>query len=123
MSTVKKILSENKRVQNFVKEYQLKNNYNPAFLEQYNAKFNAEFNQFLIDGNFSQETVNLFFTGDLFEFQELQPKEVKDVLDEYLLAENDHDTCMDLVEKLQAIGYTCEFGLDCIPFNLKNFTP
>lgn len=123
MKTVKKILSENERVQNFIKEYQLKNNYNPVFLEQYNAKFNAEFNRFLIDGNFSQETVNLFFTGDLFEFPELQPKEVKDVLDEYLLAENDYDTCMDLVEKLQAIGYTCEFGLDCVPFNLKNFMP
>ncbi len=123
MNTVKKILSENERVQNFIKEYQLKNNYNPAFLEQYNAKFNAEFNQFLIDGNFSQETVNLFFTGCLFEVYQLQPANLKELLRRYDIDNLNCKDCKNLLIEAQKIGYTFEFGLDCVPFNLKNFMP
>lgn len=123
MKTVEKILSENEKIQNFIKEYQLKNNYNPAFLEQYNAKFNAEFNQFLIDGNFSQETINLFFTGCLFEFYQLQPAKLKELLQRYDLDNLNYKDCENLLIEAQKIGYTFEFGLDGVPFNLKNFTP
>lgn len=56
---------------------------------------------------------------DLFDNYDALPIDVIAVLDEYQLAENDYDTCMDLVEKLQAIGYTCEFGLDASPYGLK----
>jgi len=54
------IKSENDKVLNFIKEFQAKNDYNPKFLDQYNAKFNAEFNDFLNSGNFSQKTIDLF---------------------------------------------------------------
>lgn len=51
---------ENERVLYFIKEYQRKNEYNPKFLDEYNAKFNAEFKEFLNSGNFSQKTIELF---------------------------------------------------------------
>ena len=56
---------------------------------------------------------------DLFDNYDALPVDVIAVLDEYQLAENDYDTCMDLVEHLNAIGYTCEFGLDASPYGLK----
>ncbi len=60
---------------------------------------------------------------DLFEQFETLPQEVQDVLNEYWFAENDYDTCMDLVEHLEKVGYTCDYGLDAVPFNLrKNFS-
>lgn len=57
---VKTILAENEQVLNFIKNWQDKNEYNPKFLDEHNAKFNAEFNDFLNSNNFSQETINLF---------------------------------------------------------------
>lgn len=53
-------INENNRVLDFIKTWQGKNDYNPKFLDQYNAKFNAEFNDFLKAGNFSSETIKFF---------------------------------------------------------------
>jgi hypothetical protein len=58
--SIESMQSENDKVLNFIKEFQSKNDYNPKFLDQYNAKFNAEFNDFLNSGNFSQKTIDLF---------------------------------------------------------------
>jgi hypothetical protein len=123
MQTTEKILSENERIQKFIKDYQLKNDYNPRFFEQYNAKFNAEFNQFLIDGNFSQQTINLFFTGCLFEVYQLQPENLKELLQRYDFDNLNYKDCENLLIEVQKIGYTFEFGLDAVPFNLQNYTP
>jgi hypothetical protein len=56
----KKILKENEIVLNFIKNWQSKNEYNPLFLNEYNNKFNAEFNHFLKNSEFSNETIELF---------------------------------------------------------------
>ena len=57
---VQLILNENKTVLDWIKEWQSKNEYTPRFLDEHNNKFNAEFNYFLNNGNFSEDTVNLF---------------------------------------------------------------
>ena len=59
-NNVESILNENERIQKFILDYQSKNDYNPKFLDEYNAKFNAEFTDFLENGNFTKETINLF---------------------------------------------------------------
>ena len=57
---VKKILDEGEQISNFIKNWQSKNDYNPQFMDEYNKKFNAEFNHFLKNNNFSKETIGLF---------------------------------------------------------------
>jgi len=52
--------SENEAVLEFIKDYQSKNEYNPKFLTEYNAKFNAELNEFMLASNFSKETIEFF---------------------------------------------------------------
>lgn len=60
LDSVERTLKENQKILNFIKEYQEKNDYNPRFLDEYNAKFNNEFNYFLKNSNFSKETIELF---------------------------------------------------------------
>jgi len=48
------------KIQTFCTEYRDKNEYNPKFLDEYNAKFNAEFKEFLNSGNFSQKIIELY---------------------------------------------------------------
>ena len=60
METKIKNTTEEQKVLNFIKEFQAKNEYNPIFLDEYNNKFNAEFNYFLEVENFSDETKNIF---------------------------------------------------------------
>ena len=52
--------TENEEIQKFIKNYQSKNEYNPRFLDEYNTKFNAEFDYFLNNSNFSKKTINFF---------------------------------------------------------------
>lgn len=58
--TEERLLSENKKVMNFINEFRDKNDYNPISLDEYNAKFKKEFNHFLENSNFLDETVQLF---------------------------------------------------------------
>lgn len=57
---------------------------------------------------------------DLFEvaFKEL-PEDLQNVLNKYLYSEFDYKDCSELVDKLNTIGYTCEYGLDAEPFALR----
>jgi len=48
------------KIQTFCTEYRDKNEYNPQFLDEYNAKFNAEFKEFLNSGNFSKKIIELY---------------------------------------------------------------
>ena len=58
--TIERVRQENKTVLNFIKEWQSKNEYNPKFLDEYNAKFNAEFRDFLQSNDFHPETIKTF---------------------------------------------------------------
>ena len=60
---------------------------------------------------------------DLFEkdFSEL-PIEVQEVLSKYAYDEFNYENCGNLVDDLNSIGYTCEFGLDAEPFGLRKLS-
>lgn len=58
--TTERILVENKKVQEFIDSFQANNEYNPISINEYNAKFRIEFNHFLENSGFSDETIQLF---------------------------------------------------------------
>ncbi len=56
---------------------------------------------------------------DLFETVELLPKEVQEVINNFSEKDNDYENCAKLVEELEEVGYTCDYGLDASPYDLK----
>lgn len=57
---------------------------------------------------------------DLFEHYENLPKEVLAIIDQVAEeSELNYIQCNKLVEDLNNVGYTCEYGLDAQPYNLK----
>lgn len=56
---------------------------------------------------------------DLFEDVESLPQDVQDLLDDNSTMELDYENCIRLVSELEKLGYTCEYDLDAVPFNLK----
>ena len=60
---------------------------------------------------------------DLFEkdFSEL-PIEVQEVLSNYVYEDFNYESCANLVDDLNSIGYTCEYGLGAEPFGLRKLT-
>lgn len=56
---------------------------------------------------------------DLFEQLEILPNEVIQVLDKFTNSNMDYESCQRLVDELELIGYTCEYGLDACPYGLK----
>jgi len=60
---------------------------------------------------------------DLFEkdFSEL-PIELQEVLSKYTYEDFNYESCADLVDDLNNVGYTCEFGLGAEPFGLRKLS-
>lgn len=56
---------------------------------------------------------------DLFETPELLPQEVRYIIEKYWQMDNFYNMCQSLIEELKRVRYTCEYGLDGIPYNLK----
>lgn len=56
---------------------------------------------------------------DLFEDIESLPQEVQDVITKYEEMDNTYENCRALVADLKVVGYTCDYGLDAIPYELK----
>lgn len=56
---------------------------------------------------------------DLFDTPEVLPLEVQAILDKYSEMDNTYETCGNLVDELEQVGYTCEFGLDASPYDLR----
>ena len=59
---------------------------------------------------------------DLFEQHEILPIEVQAILNRHLDGDNTYEKCASLVAELEAVGYTCEYGLDAEPFGLRKLT-
>lgn len=60
------------------------------------------------------------YDSDLFECDSnLLPIEVIKILNDYSMRDNTTDNCNSMLSELEKIGYTFEFGLDAIPYNLK----
>lgn len=56
---------------------------------------------------------------DLFEHYETLPKEVQVILDKYCIGDSTYEDCRKLVLELESVGYTCEYGLDAEPYELR----
>ena len=56
---------------------------------------------------------------DLFETPELTPNEVQAILDKYSEMDNTYTNCGDLIDELESVGYTCDYGLDAEPYGLR----
>lgn len=54
---------------------------------------------------------------DLFEVPETLPKEVQDILEKYCQADT-YEDLNNMLAELKPLGYTFEYYLDAIPFNL-----
>lgn len=58
-------------------------------------------------------------TTDLFENTHLLPKEVRKIIQSYEELEFNYERCEQMLQELKPHNYTFEYGLDGIPFNLK----
>jgi hypothetical protein len=56
---------------------------------------------------------------DLFETPEVLPANVRTLIDKFSEMDATYENCNTLVQELNKIGYTCEYGLDAIPYELK----
>lgn len=56
---------------------------------------------------------------DLFEYPELWPANLRAILARYFAKENSYQNLIKLKNELLKIGYSIEYGLDCIAFNLQ----
>lgn len=54
---------------------------------------------------------------DLFETPELLPLEIQNLLE--LFTVQTYETCAELLIKLIPLGYTFDYGLDAVPYNLR----
>jgi hypothetical protein len=59
---------------------------------------------------------------DLFETLDLIPQEVRNIIEKYEEAGADYKMCQNLIKELEQVGYTCEFGLDGVPYELKQLS-
>ena len=60
--------------------------------------------------------------ADLFEHYEDLPDEVNELIAKFETDKQNidgYECCKNLVKALEKIGYTCEYGLDGIPYNLQ----
>ena len=55
---------------------------------------------------------------DLFEFTEELPAIVTYVLHKYSFSDESYETCEKLLAELEPLGYSFEYGLDAVPYNL-----
>lgn len=59
---------------------------------------------------------------DLFEQIEQLPEPVQNILKEFEQKyedEGNYTVCNWLIEQLKPLGYTCDYGLDAIPYDLR----
>ena len=56
---------------------------------------------------------------DLFEYPELWPVNLRAILARYFTKENSYENLLQLETELLRAGYSIEYGLDCIAFNLQ----
>lgn len=56
---------------------------------------------------------------DLFQSIESLPVEVQEILERYDEEGDLYELCRNLLAELEPLGYTFEYGLDGIPFNLQ----
>ena len=56
---------------------------------------------------------------DLFEYPETWPANLRAILARYMTKEQTYTNLIQLENDLLKIGYSIEFGLDCVAYNLN----
>ena len=56
---------------------------------------------------------------DMIDLPERQPIEVREIIDRFEQEDNTYESCQNLVDELKTIGWSAEYGLDAIPYNLR----
>jgi hypothetical protein len=56
---------------------------------------------------------------DLFEYPEIWPADLRAILAFYMAKEQTYANLMQLERDLLKIGYSIEYGLDCMAYNLQ----
>jgi hypothetical protein len=56
---------------------------------------------------------------DLFEYPETWPANLRAILARYIAKEQNYINLIQLEKELFNIGYSIEYGLDCIAYNLQ----
>jgi hypothetical protein len=59
---------------------------------------------------------------DLFEYPELWPADLRAILALYLTKEQNYTNLIRLENDLFKIGYSIEYGLDCVAYNMQKIT-
>jgi hypothetical protein len=59
---------------------------------------------------------------DLFEYPEQWPANLRVLLLAYMTKEQTYANLKQLENDLKNLGYSFEFGLDCIPYNLQKIS-
>lgn len=54
-----------------------------------------------------------------FENLELVPEEVIDILDKYAMEDETYENCITMENDLNSLGWTMEWSLDAVPYNLQ----
>jgi hypothetical protein len=60
---------------------------------------------------------------DLFEYPEKQPANLRALLLEYIAKDQNYQNLIQLEIDLLKIGYSIQYGLDCVAYNLQKVGP
>jgi hypothetical protein len=60
---------------------------------------------------------------DLFEYPEQWPANLRAILAHYMAKEQTYTNLIRLENELFKIGYSIEYGLDCVAYNLQKIQP
>jgi hypothetical protein len=60
---------------------------------------------------------------DLFEYPETWPANLRAILSHYMTKKQTYTNLIRLENDLLKIGYSIEFGLDCVAYNLQKIQP
>lgn len=56
---------------------------------------------------------------DLFEYPEKWPANLRAILARYFAKDSSYENLIQLEKELEKIGYSIEYGLDCVAYNLQ----
>jgi hypothetical protein len=60
---------------------------------------------------------------DLFEYPETWPVDLRALLFAYIAKEQNYSNILQLEIDLFKLGYSIQYGLDCVAFNLQKIQP
>jgi hypothetical protein len=60
---------------------------------------------------------------DLFEYPEQWPANLRAVLFAYIAKEQNYSNVLQLEKDLKKLGYSIQYGLDCVAYNLQKIQP